>query len=467
MKVDARVESVPAAALSQTVLEAIGENVFRCYQCVKCSSGCPLAAHFDLTPNQVMRSLQLGLPDVLESRAIWLCASCHTCATRCPQEIDVTAVMDTLRQEAKKRGIAPAIPEIAHFNDIFLANIKLFGRVFEVGLMGLLNLRLGQPFRHLDLAWQMLKRRRLGFLPKFVRPARKAKPATGKQAVAYFPGCALEGSSAEYDRTARRVAKQLGIDLVEPPGWTCCGSSPAHASDHTLATVLPMRTIATVEKMGVDTITSPCSSCFARLKTTEHEVTSDQRAAAAAEAETGYTYQGGVSVEHLIDTLYRKAGLDAIAAQVSKPLEGLKVACYYGCLITRPAKLTGAAHYEYPQQMDELMRALGAEPVDWSFKTECCGNSLSLTQTEVATELSGRVVRNAQDCGAEAVVTMCPMCHLNLDARQPEMRLEAPVPILHATQLMLLAFGSDEGTAELSKNITDPRPLLDAKGVLG
>ncbi|HJP23243.1 MAG TPA: heterodisulfide reductase-related iron-sulfur binding cluster [Alphaproteobacteria bacterium] len=460
-------DAIVAAPLSKTVLDAIGENVFRCYQCVKCSSGCPLAERFDLTPNQVMRSLQFGLSDVLESRAIWLCASCHTCATRCPQEIDVTGVMDTLRQEARRRGIAPAIPEIAHFNEIFLANIKFFGRVYELGLMGLFNLRLGQPLKHLRMGWEMLRRGRFNFLPKFVRPAKTAqipKPAVaGSSSVAYFPGCALDGSSAEYDRTARAVARHLEIDLVEPPGWTCCGSSPAHASDRTLATVLPMRTIATVEKMGIETITSPCSSCFARLKTAEHEVTSDHEAAAAAESATGYAYQGGVSVEHLLDTLIDKAGLDDIRSKAAKPLTGLKVACYYGCLITRPARLTGAAHYEYPVRMDELMRALGAEPVDWSFKTDCCGNSLSLTQTEVAVELSQRVVRNAQDCGADAIVTMCPMCHLNLDARQPEMDLPAPIPILHATQLMLLAFGDDPRVAELAKNITDPRPLLRRK----
>ncbi len=459
--------SPAAAPLSQAVLEAIGENVYRCYQCVKCTAGCPLSEQFDLRPNQVMRSVQLGLAEVLESRAIWLCASCHTCATRCPQGIDVTGVMDTLRHESKRRGIAPAMPEIDRFNQLFLANIKRFGRVWELGLMGLYNLAMRRPLKDSGLGIEMLKRGRFRFLPGFHRPASTVvKQARAENAVAYFPGCALDSSAAEYDATARATARHLDIDLVEPPGWVCCGSSPAHATDRDLATVLPMRTIATVERMGLAEITSPCSSCFARLKTAEHRVRHDERAAGHAETETGYAYQGSVSVKHLVDTLLEKAGLARIEARVEKPLAGLRVACYYGCLITRPAKLTGDPHHEYPVQMDMLMRALGAETVDWSNKTECCGNSLGLTRTEVSIGLSKKVIEDARANGAEAIATMCPMCHFNLDARQGAMGLQAATPILHATQLALLAFGEGARKAQLHKNLSDPRPLLRDKGLL-
>jgi heterodisulfide reductase subunit C len=129
-------EKDSAETLAQTIQAEIDENVFLCYQCVKCTSGCPLSDHFDLTPNQVMRALQLGDKSVLESKTIWLCASCQTCTTRCPQGLDIAGIMDALRIEAKRRGLSPAIPEVEAFSNIFLRDIGLLGRLYEVGLMG-------------------------------------------------------------------------------------------------------------------------------------------------------------------------------------------------------------------------------------------------------------------------------------------------------------------------------------------
>jgi heterodisulfide reductase subunit B len=219
--------------------------------------------------------------------------------------------------------------------------------------------------------------------------------------------------------------------------------------------------------MGITSLTSPCSSCFARLKASEQAVRDDETTARTVEADTGHAYQGTVTVSHLLDTLLERAGLAKIRARVKKPLSGLKLACYYGCLITRPAKVTGDAHAEYPTKMDDLMRGLGAEPIEWSSKTACCGNSLSLTRPEIAHDLSAKIIREARDCGADAVVTMCPMCHFNLDARQPDIGLEEETPILHATQLMLLAFGESAKAAQLAKNMVDPTTLLKQRGIIG
>ncbi|HCY14278.1 MAG TPA: heterodisulfide reductase subunit C, partial [Gammaproteobacteria bacterium] len=144
-------------SLSNSVLDRIGENIFRCYQCLKCSAGCPLTEEFDLTPNQVMRSLQLGDAAVLKSRAIWLCSSCYTCATRCPQGIDVTGVMDVLRIEARVRGVAPAIPEIDRFNRLFLQFVRRFGQLPELLFILAYNLVRGEPLRDIALGWRMLK----------------------------------------------------------------------------------------------------------------------------------------------------------------------------------------------------------------------------------------------------------------------------------------------------------------------
>jgi heterodisulfide reductase subunit B len=461
------VPSAVAEPLSESVLGRIGENIFRCYQCIKCSAGCPLADEFDLTPNQVMRSLQLGDAEVLKSRAIWLCSSCYTCATRCPQNIDVTGVMDALRMEARARGVRPAIPEIDRFNALFLRFVRPLGRVPELLFVLAYNLLRGEPLRDMAMGWRMISRGKMKLIPRFARAPKTVRPVVAaREKVAYFPGCAAHSSAAEYDLTARTTADALDIDLVEPPGWTCCGAGAAHARDRTMAHEMPMRTMATIERMGIDTVTSPCSNCFARLKVAEHSGLDNADALRLVEAATGHAYRGSVKVQHLLDTLIDRAGLETIQSRVSKPLAGLKVACYYGCLITRPSKVTAAENPEYPVKMDQLLRALGAETVDWSYKTECCGASLSVTQTPLALRMSRKVVANAQTCGGEAVVTMCPMCHLNLDARQPEMDLDTPVPVLHATQLMSLAFGLGTRAARLNKNIVDPRPLLSAKNLL-
>ncbi len=453
-------------ALSRAVLEATGSNVFRCYQCIKCTSGCPLADAFDLTPNQIMRALQLGEDKVLDSRAIWLCASCQTCATRCPQEIDVTGVMDALRMEAKKRAIEPAIPEIDTFNSLFLRGIEMLGRNYELGFMGAYNMARRRPFQDMGMGLAMLRKGKLKILPHVSRPPKKvAKAEYPPNAVGYYPGCSLQSAAIEYDRSVRATATALDIDLVEPPGWVCCGASSAHAVDPALARVLPMHTVATVERMGLDTVTSPCSACFARLKAAEQAASDDGEVARQVETRTGHAYRGTVQVRHLLDVLVDRAGLERIAEEVQTYLVGIKVACYYGCLITRPNRVTGAEHHEYPMKMDYLAGALGAEALEWSYKTECCGNSLSVTQTPVALGLSRKILENARACGADAVVTMCPMCHINLDARQPEMGLDQPIPVFHMTQLMALAFGLGGGATCFDKNMVDPRPLLAEKGL--
>jgi heterodisulfide reductase subunit B len=313
----------------------------------------------------------------------------------------------------------------------------------------------------MGMGMEMIKRGKLNFIPGFTRPPKKVKPVEQTNGtVAYYPGCSLHSTAAEYDHTVRAVADVLDLNLVEPPGWICCGSSPAHSTDHTLATVLPMRTLATVEQMGLDTVTAPCSACFARMKAAAHTVANDDEMAREVEAEIGYTYQGTVTVQHLVETLVDRAGLDKIQASTQKPLAGLKVACYYGCLVTRPPKITQADHVEYPMKMDEVIWAMGGEPVDWSYKTDCCGGALGLTQTPLAHELTQKILQDARACGADVVAAVCPLCHVNLDARQSQIELDFEIPVLYLTQLMALAFGLGEKTAALNKNIVDPLPVL-------
>ena len=456
-----------AEPLSRAVLDDIGHNVFKCYQCVKCTSGCPLSDRFDLRPNQIMRGVQLNDVSVLDSRAIWLCANCQTCTTRCPQGIDVAGVMDVLRLEAQRRGLPSRVPEVQQFNKLFMHFVRWFGRIPELLFILAYKVIRRDPFGDMGMGMRMLKKNKFRWIPQFARTPKQVDrlaDTTGK--IAYFPGCAGESTARDYDETVRTTAATLGLELVEPPGWVCCGSSCAHATDKLEASALPLRTMATIERLGLDAVTSPCSNCFSRLKMAERFGAEDDAALALVERDTGHKYRGTVGVQHFVDTLMQRVTPEKIRARVEKPLTGLKVACYYGCLITRPAEVTGAENPEYPMQMDYLLQALGATTVDWSFKTDCCGGPLSVTQTELSLNLTKKIISNARDCGAEAIITMCPMCHMNLDARQADLNLDFGVPILHSTQLALLAFGKDAATAQLDKNIVDPKPLLKAKNLL-
>jgi heterodisulfide reductase subunit B len=454
-----------AGTLARTVEAETGSNVSLCYQCAKCSSGCPVVAHMDRMPNQVMRAVQFDDRSVLNSKTIWLCASCQTCTTRCPQGMDIAGVMDTLRIEAKQQGIAPAVPTVELFNRLFLRNAGWFGRVYELGLMGSMNMMTGKPFNDMAMGIEMLKRGKLRLLPSVTRPPRKVEPVKSEAGtIAYYPGCSLHSTAKEYDDSIRAVAGELGLKLVEPPGWVCCGSTPAHSSDHKLATLMPVQNLATIEQMGLEKVTAPCSACYARLKTAAHTMATSEDRAQEVNAELGYQYQGKVEVQNLLETLAEHAGPEKLAARTRKPLAGLKVASYYGCLLTRPPQVTQSEHPENPMQMEAMVEALGAEPVSWSYKTDCCGGTLGLTQTPLALEMTGKILQNARDCGADMVVTACPMCHVNLDARQSQIHLDFSLPVLYLTQLMGLAFGCGEDQVRLKKNFVNPEPALAKLG---
>ena len=454
--------------LAQVIEQATGSNVHLCYQCVRCSSGCPVAEHMDLLPNQVMRAIQFNDEQVLEAKTPWICAACQTCTTHCPQELDVAGIMDALRIEARRRGIKPPVPEVELFTQIFLRNVGLLGRLYEAGLMAARNVLTLQPLRDIpDLGLQMILKGKIGLLPKFVRPPRQVQRVEPKDnTIAYYPGCSLESTATEYDHTFRAVCEALDVELVEPPGWLCCGSSPAHTTDPVLAGYYAILSLSLVERMGLDQMVAPCLGCFQRFKAGAHEVADDPELAAKVAGKIGYEYQGTVETFHAVDTLLARVGLDGIHARVERPLQGLKVASYYGCATTRPPKYTGSESPENPTSMEEIVQALGAEPVDWSEKTDCCGGSLGLSETSVALELSAKVIEGARAVGADIIINACPLCQVNVESRQVQMDLGFEMPSLYITQLMALAFGMGESKAELSKNMIDPRPVLGERGIL-
>ncbi|MCJ7784076.1 MAG: heterodisulfide reductase-related iron-sulfur binding cluster, partial [Desulfobacterales bacterium] len=203
---------------------------------------------------------------------------------------------------------------------------------------------------------------------------------------------------------------------------------------------------------------------FLRMRVALRETEEDKNLRERVSREVPNLSFNGMKVEHLLNTVTEKIGYPHVASKVIHPLKGLKVVCYYGCIITRPPKITKVKDYEYPTQMDQLMKTIGITPLDWSYKTRCCGVSLGITQLPIALELSRKILKNAKGVGADAIVVACPLCHVNLDARQKQIEEEFKetfqLPIIYFTQLMGLAFGLKSEELGLDKHFIDPLPIL-------
>ena len=227
-----------------------------------------------------------------------------------------------------------------------------------------------------------------------------------------------------------------------------------------------MENLALIEQSGFTEVTMPCAACFNRHKVAQLEIRHDQGKKDLVDKDIGYEYQSSVHLSTLSEAILSHVGPDAVAERVKNPLQGLRVVSYYGCLLTRPPEATGVEHPENPTDLDDLMAALGAEVVDWSYKTSCCGAAHSLTRPDIVVKLSGGLIEHAHESGADAIVVACPLCHMNLDARQGQAKLDYSVPVLYFTQLMALALGLPSKDAAFHKNVTDPRPLLETKGLI-
>jgi heterodisulfide reductase subunit B len=382
--------------------------------------------------------------------------------------------MDVLKIMAQKEGIESKVPSIPLFYQAALRGIKWFGRMYEAGLMGEIYLRqmmsgqlnFGQVWKNdMPLALKMLKNGKLKIFPTFGKPKSKEKASEQKDGIAYFPGCSLHGTSKEYDLSTQAVFKKLGVSLHEPKGWGCCGTTPTHSTDHYLSTLLPMKNVALMRGEGFNHITTPCPSCFLRMRVALKETEEDEHLKKRICQEIPNLSSNGIKIEHLLNTVTEGVGYQQVASKVIHLLKGLKVVCYYGCIITRPPKITQVKDYEYPTNMDRLMKMLGITSLDWSYKTRCCGVSLGITQLPIALELSRKILRNAKSVGADAIVVACPLCHVNLDARQKQIEEEFKevfdLPIIYFTQLMGLAFDLKTEELGLDKHFVDPLPLLN------
>lgn len=287
---------------------------------------------------------------------------------------------------------------------------------------------------------------------------------------AYFPGCSLHSTSKEYDISTRAVAQALGIELYEIPDWICCGASPAHTTLHYLSLALPVKNLLITQYAGANELAVCCAACFNRLKIANHIVKTDEEKRGKINELLKDRYEGEVKIKHFLEIIVKEYGLEKITQRITRKLTGLKVVCYYGCLLVRPHKIMEFDDVENPQIMDKLMTVLGAESLDWPYKVECCGASFSLTKTDIVLKLGNDILQTAKDAGADCLVVACPLCQSNLDLRQREIEkkynTKFNLPILYFTQLLGLALSIDPKKLGLNKHIISPQTLLKEKILL-
>lgn len=269
----------------------------------------------------------------------------------------------------------------------------------------------------------------------------------------YYPGCTSHSTAIEYIEASKAVLDALDIELKELPDWCCCGAASAHNLSSSLALGLSAFNVGEAHKAGADLVI-PCAGCFGNLAQADYVMRHDRDECKRLEKELDFTYNGEVKMLSLVDLLAREELRPAIKKLVKKPLKGLKVVCYYGCAIIRPAAITGVDDSENPLRIDTMMADLGADVIDWSCKVDCCGGDLGLTDAEKTTELVNKIVDYAVAAEADCLVTSCALCQANVDIRQQRL------PILYFTEMMAEALQLGDRQRWWKKHFNDPSKLF-------
>ncbi len=283
--------------------------------------------------------------------------------------------------------------------------------------------------------------------------------------VTYYPGCSLQGTARDYAESILGICASLDIQLAEIPDWNCCGATAAHSIDHRASIELAGRTLNLAAKLPHADMLVPCPMCFNRLKTAAKTLLGDHP------QRYGIKLEGPLpQIRDLADFLATEKMLAATAKQVKKPLAGLKVVCYYGCMASRPPEITGAKDFEDPQALDRIVENLGATPIPWPFKTDCCGASQVLSRLDIVSQLVGKLYDMAQRVGAQAIVVSCQMCQANLDMYQQKIEADwgrrFSLPVYYFTELIGLACNVKGVKDWMSRHITDPFSLLQELDLL-
>ncbi|MCX7816976.1 MAG: CoB--CoM heterodisulfide reductase iron-sulfur subunit B family protein [Syntrophales bacterium] len=281
--------------------------------------------------------------------------------------------------------------------------------------------------------------------------------------ISYYPGCSLHGTAKEYEQSVKSVSAALGIGLQEVEDWSCCGATSAHSTNFDLSIALPARNLVLVESAAVKEVMVPCAACFNRFKSAQYYLSKSDTLKRRTEEAIGRPYRGEAVVRHPLEIFYKDVGLDALAGKVTKKLVGLKPVSYYGCLLLRPPKVCQFDDPENPYMMDEILQVLGADVKKWSYKTDCCGGSLTISRVDVVGRLVNKLMTMAREAGANCIVTACPVCMANLDTRSGE---TVRLPVFYFTELMALAFGLSGPVNWFRMHNIDPEPLLGGLGIV-
>ena len=283
----------------------------------------------------------------------------------------------------------------------------------------------------------------------------------------YYPGCSTRSANRAYDISTRSIAGALGIELEELDDWNCCGATAYVAIHEKRSFVLSARNLALAEKTGKDLV-AICNGCYLALRKASKYISEDPKLhddVARALAAGDMSYNGTVGVRHFLDVVVNDVGPEAVRQCVSSKLEGLKVAPYYGCQIGRPfAEIDDP---ENPQMMDDLIGWLGGQAVRFPLKAKCCGGLMMTTQAQIGQELTGKILKNALDAGADCIITACPLCQMNLEGYQKTvskaMGVDCSIPVLYFTQLMGIAFGLGSKELALKDSLTPVEALFAEK----
>jgi heterodisulfide reductase subunit B len=290
--------------------------------------------------------------------------------------------------------------------------------------------------------------------------------------ISYYPGCTLKANAKNFEDSALCSLKQLGLEVEELRRWNCCGTVYSLATDDLIHHIAPIRNLIFSKEAKAEAMMTLCAMCYNTLKRANERIkkSRDDRDIINRfmDAE-GLAYEGDVKVLHLLELLRDEIKFENVAKKVVKPLKNLKVASYYGCLLVRPKEI-GLDDVENPQVLENLMTALGADPVDFPYKTECCASYQTVDNPGIVAERTYRILTSAQRAGADIVSVSCPLCAFNLDNRQKEtVNLYSDfkkMPILYFTQLLGIALGCPEEALRFDLHSVDPKPALKQKGLL-
>jgi heterodisulfide reductase subunit B len=290
--------------------------------------------------------------------------------------------------------------------------------------------------------------------------------------VTYYPGCTLKNAASNFEESALCSLNQLGATVEELNKWYCCGTVFSMATDDLIHHLAPVRNLIRVKESGSDTVMTMCAMCYNTLKRTNERMKNEPESLEKINnfmTEEEVNYEGDVKVVHLLELLRDDIRFDAIARKVVKPLNHMKIAGYYGCLLVRPREI-GIDDPEHPTVLEDLLSALGADPVDFPYKVECCAAYQTVDKPTMVAERTNQILTSARGNGAEAVVVSCPLCAFNLDHRQKETAREYPgfkhMPVLYFTQVLAIALGCPEETLGFDLHYIDPRPVLKEKGLI-